>query len=94
MENLENQQQMPLDGFENQLQDSQAMKTSPSRYPDQYKQLQYLMEAGFEWKEATKLLKLKEHFYENSEVRQRLASDPYLCFMRWLYMQGELNEDQ
>ena len=33
------------------------------------------------------------HFYENVEVKQRLEDDEYMQFARWLYLQGEMNEN-
>ena len=55
-------------------------------------QLDYLMESGFEWEEAVKLLCMREHLYENSEVRQRMADDLRTHFVRWLYEHGEISE--
>lgn len=55
--------------------------------------LDYLLEEGFLWIEATKLIDLRVHLYENAEMRQRLANDYRLQFVRWLYEQGELHED-
>ena len=54
--------------------------------------IDYLLEEGFAWEEATKLLHLHEHLCENSEVRQRLADDHHMQFARWLYEQGEISE--
>jgi len=54
--------------------------------------LDYLIEMGFVWEEAVKLLNLREHLYENAEMRQRLADDSRMLFARWLYEQGEMSE--
>lgn len=54
--------------------------------------IDYLIETGFVWEEATKLLHLREHLYENTEVRQRLADDNHMQFARWLYEQGAITE--
>lgn len=54
--------------------------------------IDYLLEEGFAWEEATKLLHLREHLCENSEVRQRLADNHHMQFARWLYEQGEISE--
>ena len=32
-----------------------------------------LLDSGFEWEEAIKLLRLRDHLYENAEMRQRIA---------------------
>lgn len=55
--------------------------------------LDYLIDNGFVWEEAVKLVHMREHLYSNSEMRQRLADDAHMQFARWLYKQGELNED-
>ena len=55
-------------------------------------QLDHLMETGFEWEEAVKLLRMREQLYENSEVRQRMADDLRTHFARWLYEHGEISE--
>ncbi len=51
-----------------------------------------LLEAGFAWEEAVKLLHLRESLYDNAEMRQRMAEDYRMHFARWLYEQGELRE--
>lgn len=56
------------------------------------RQLDYLIETGFVWEEAVRLLHLQEHLYENAEVRQRTEEDPHMQFARWLYEQGEIGE--
>jgi hypothetical protein len=54
--------------------------------------LDRLMETGFDWEEAAKLLNLRDHLYENAEMRQRMDNDPRLQFVRWLYEHGEMSE--
>ena len=54
--------------------------------------LDYLVEMGFAWEEATKLLDLRDHLYENTEMRQRMAEDHRMLFARWLFEQGEITE--
>jgi hypothetical protein len=54
--------------------------------------LDTLMNTGFYWEEAVKLLHLREHLYENNEMRQRVSDDLRMHFVRWLYEQGEINE--
>ncbi len=54
--------------------------------------LDYLIDAGFAWEEAVTLLNLREHLYENTEMRQRMADDHRMLFVRWLYANGEMNE--
>jgi hypothetical protein len=58
------------------------------------KQVETLMERGFFWEEAVKLVQLHEHIYENIEMRQRLEEDEYMQFVRWLYEQGAINEGE
>jgi hypothetical protein len=55
--------------------------------------LDYLMGAGFMWEEAVTLLHLREHLYENTEMRQRMESDYRMHFVRWLCEHGEMSDD-
>lgn len=55
--------------------------------------LDYLIEMGFAWEEAAKLLNMREHLYKNVEMRQRMAGDSRLLFARWLYEHGEICEE-
>jgi hypothetical protein len=54
--------------------------------------LESLMTAGFSWDESVNLLRMREHVYENVEVRQRIENDPRVQFVRWLIENGEMNE--
>ena len=54
--------------------------------------LDSLMEAGFAWEEAVKLLQMREDLYDNVEMRQRMADDNRMQFARWLYERGDLSE--
>lgn len=54
--------------------------------------LDYLAEQGFEWEAALKLINLREHLYDNVEMRQRMADDCRMHFARWLYENGEIRE--
>lgn len=56
------------------------------------RQIDALMERGFLWEEAVQLVQLREHIYENVEVKQRLEADEHMQFARWLYEQGAINE--
>ncbi|MHB8599956.1 MAG: hypothetical protein ACYDER_24500 [Ktedonobacteraceae bacterium] len=56
--------------------------------------LDYLLETGFAWEEAEKLLDLRDHLYDNAEMHQRMTDDYRMHFARWLYEQHEINEDQ
>src|SRR5690348_3839626 len=60
---------------------------------DENMQLRGLIATGFEWREAIKLLDLREHLHENVEVRQRVADDYRMQFVRWLYEHGEIGEE-
>ena len=55
--------------------------------------MDYLLEAGFEWEEASQLLHLRDHLYENAEMRQRMSDDYRIHFAQWLYEQGEIGEN-
>ena len=54
----------------------------------------YLLESGFALEEANKLIDMREHLWDNDEMRQRLANDYRMQFARWLYEQGEIQEDE
>ncbi len=56
-------------------------------------QVDRLMEQGFLWEEAVQLVQMREHVYENVEVKQRLEADEHMQFARWLYEQGAINEE-
>lgn len=56
--------------------------------------LDYLLETGFAWEEAEKLLELRDHLYDNAEMHQRMIDDYRMHFARWLYEHQEINEDQ
>jgi hypothetical protein len=60
--------------------------------PEEQMLLDYLIDIGFVWEAAAKLLNLREHLYENPEMRQRMAEDHRMLFARWLYEQGEITE--
>ncbi|GHO44798.1 hypothetical protein [Ktedonospora formicarum] len=78
-----------------------GLKQSPSMDPEvsakeiarEQVLLHALLEQGFLWDEAIKLIRMREHLYENTEMRQRMAEDCHIQFARWLYEQGELNEE-
>jgi hypothetical protein len=64
---------------------------APSSSGDQV-MLDYLMNVGFAWEEAVMLLHLREHLYENAEMRQRMTDDLRMHFARWLYVNGEMDD--
>ncbi|MBA2677415.1 MAG: hypothetical protein H0U76_03330 [Ktedonobacteraceae bacterium] len=55
--------------------------------------LDQLVEAGFAWEEAVRLTGMREHLYENAEMKQRIADNAHIQFVQWLYERGELNEE-
>lgn len=80
------------DRVERSTHRSEARHYTPHSAQEQA-QLDSLLDAGFVWEEAVMLLTLREHLYDNSEVRQRMADDPRLLFARWLYLNHEMHED-
>jgi len=56
-------------------------------------QLNTLLDTGFMWEEAIKLISLREHLHENKEMRQRMTDDYRMHFVRWLYQSGEICDD-
>ncbi len=51
-----------------------------------------LMETGFMWEEAVKLMHMRENLYENAEMHQRMEEDYRMHFARWLLEHGEISE--
>lgn len=54
--------------------------------------LDYLMDNGFQWDEAVTLMHLREHLYENIEMRQRVTEDYRMHFVKWLYEHGLVSD--
>jgi len=54
--------------------------------------MEQLIHTGFSWEEAMKLMGMREHVYENSEMLQRMENDPRIQFVRWLIAHDEINE--
>ena len=79
--------------FEYSEQLPQATDDSHADLQGEQQTLDTLMSAGFGWEEAVKLLHLREHLYENEEMRQRVSEDVRMHFARWLYEQGEIFEE-
>lgn len=52
--------------------------------------LDYLLDMGFTWEESMRLANVREHLYEGSEMRERLAHDYRMEFARWLVEHGEI----
>ena len=55
-------------------------------------QLVTLMETGFMWEEAVKLMAMRENICENEEMHQRMSEDYRMHFARWLVEHGEISE--
>jgi hypothetical protein len=73
---------------------STSVEASRSESREEQMFLDYLLATGFELEEARKLVEMREHLYENTEMRQRMAEDYRMHFARWLYEQGELGEQE
>jgi hypothetical protein len=54
--------------------------------------LDYLLDNGFQWDEAVTLMNLREHLYENAEMRQRVTEDYRMHFVKWLYEHGLVSD--
>lgn len=54
--------------------------------------LDYLLDNGFQWDEAVTLMHLREHLYENIEMRQRVTEDYRMHFVKWLYEHGLVSD--
>ena len=94
---MKNRSQSSMGGFpehNERIAQSTEIEASGSRLSEEQIFLDYLIEMGFAWKEATRLLELREHLHENAEMRQRMADDYRMHFARWLYENGEIREGE
>ncbi len=60
---------------------------------EEQRQVEQLLDIGFDWEEAVKLIDLRDHLYESNEMNERLADNSRMLFVRWLYENGEIRED-
>jgi hypothetical protein len=85
----------PPDGFSEQSR-SLSRKFDAKHYTPgnnaEQTMLDYLLENGFQWDEAVTLLNLREHLYENAEMRQRASEDYRMHFAKWLYEHGLVSD--
>ena len=88
---MKNSPQLP-EYNERRIQHAEAINPAGSTSEEQLL-LDYLIDNGFAWEEAVKLVQMREHIYNNDEVRQRMADDAHMQFARWLYEQGEYHEN-
>jgi len=86
-----NPQPQPFDHAELPVRQEEDQYT-PAGIIHQQVVMEDLMSNGFAWEEAFKLLHFRDRLYSNEEIRQRVADDQRMQFVRWLYEQGELNE--
>ena len=70
----------------------EAKHYKPTTESDQM-MIDYLIDIGFAWEEAVTLLNMREHLYENAEMRQRVKEDHRMQFVQWLYANGELSDN-
>jgi hypothetical protein len=82
----------PSEFNERRIQHAETMNEAASTVEAQLL-LDYLIDNGFTWEEAIRLVHMREHIHDNSEVRQRMADDAHMQFARWLYAQGELHDN-
>lgn len=85
----------PPDGFTDQpkhlARKLETKQHNPGTSTDQLL-LDYLLDSGFQWDEAVTLLNLREHLYENEEMRQRVTEDYRMHFAKWLYEHGIVSD--
>jgi hypothetical protein len=65
---------------------------APDNEIEEQAQVDRLLKHGFVVDEAVKLIFFRDQLYSNGEMRQRIANNHHMQFMRWLYEQGELRE--
>lgn len=78
--------------FNELLTQSVRTETSVDETAEELLALDYLLELGFEWEESVKLHYFRKYLYENTEIRQRIADDHRMHFVRWLYEHGEMSD--
>ena len=78
--------------YEQLLQQIDADYPSVTSLEEQ-RQVEQLLDLGFEWQEAMKLVDLREYLYNNDEMHERVVNDSRMHFVRWLYENGEICED-
>lgn len=86
----------PPNGFTDQPKQSTRRLETKHYHPGTSKEqllLDYLLDSGFQWDEAVILLNMREHLYENAEMRQRITEDYRMHFVKWLYEQGMVNDN-
>jgi hypothetical protein len=69
----------------------EAKHYKPTTESDQM-MIDYLIDTGFAWEEAVTLLNMREHLYDNPEMRQRMTEDHRMQFVQWMYANGELSD--
>jgi hypothetical protein len=82
----------PSEHNERHIQHAEALNSAAS-IPEEQLLLDYLIDNGFVWEEAIKLVHMREHLYDNGEMRQRMENDAHIQFARWLYEHGEFSEE-
>ena len=92
---MSNSQQSSMGGFPDR--NESVVQPVEVEYPvltgtKEQTQLASLIEAGFMWEEAVKLLNMRENICENEEMRQRMGEDYRMHFVRWLVEHGEISE--
>ena len=92
------QSQPSMGGFpesnERRIQQQAEVQAKRAENSEEQIFLDYLLESGFTPEEANKLVDMREHLWDNDEMRQRVANDYRMQFAVWLYEQGEIGELQ
>ena len=90
---MQNRQQPSSQGNISESGQRTEGSTSTTSMLEEQRQQEYLMSLGFTWDQTRKLQYQRMHIYENLEMQQRMADDSRILFARWLYEQGEINEN-
>ncbi len=90
---MQNRQQPSSQGNISESGQRTEGSTSTTSMLEEQRQQEYLMSLGFTWDQTRKLQDQRTHIYENVEMQQRMADDSRILFARWLYEQGEINEN-
>ncbi len=71
----------------------EAKRSNKEENTKEQAMLDQLLDTGFRWDEAVKLLIMRENLCENAEMHQRMCEDYRMHFVKWLYERGVMSEE-
>ncbi|MER3404200.1 MAG: hypothetical protein C4289_02695 [Chloroflexota bacterium] len=73
------------------MQSSREVQRTPAASFQEWRSIEPLLEAGFSFEQALRLLKVRAAYRLEAE-RRRLEADRRMVFVRWLVVTGRLSE--